>query len=37
VVLYWRHYPGSDQRVSLSGAPRWAWPCPRETTARSNS
>jgi hypothetical protein len=33
VVLYWKHYPGSDQRVRLSDAPSWAWPCPRSTPA----
>jgi hypothetical protein len=37
VVLYWRHYPGSEQRVRLSQAPGWAWPCSRATTARPNS
>jgi hypothetical protein len=31
VVLYWKHYPGETQLVRLSDAPRWAWPCPRET------
>lgn len=34
VVLYWQHYPGSDESVDLSTAPRWAWPCPRETPSR---
>jgi hypothetical protein len=33
VVLYWEHYPGSEQLVHLSSAPHWAWPCPRETSA----
>ena len=33
VVLYWKHYPGQDQRLSLSTAPEWAWPCPRVTQA----
>ncbi len=35
VVLYWKHYPGSDQRVQISAAPRWAWPCPRPTRSSS--
>ena len=33
VVLYWKHYPGGTQHVRLSGAPLWAWPCPRATPA----
>lgn len=28
VNLYWKHYPGHDQTFRLSGASRWANPCP---------
>jgi hypothetical protein len=33
VVLYWRSWPGHDENVRLSAAPRWASPCPRTTPA----
>jgi hypothetical protein len=33
VLLYWKHYPGADQSVQLSGAPRWSSPCSDTTPA----
>lgn len=33
VVLYWKNYPGSDQTVLISQAPRWHWPSSRGTAA----
>jgi hypothetical protein len=33
IVLYWKHSPRHDMDVKVSQAPRWEWPCPRETAA----
>lgn len=33
IVLYWKHWPGHDMQVKVSQAPRWTWPCRRETPA----
>ncbi len=33
IVLYWRYWPGHDENVQLSAAPRWSWPCSRTTPA----
>jgi hypothetical protein len=31
VLLYWPSWPGHDEMINLSAAPRWANPCPRTT------
>lgn len=32
VILYWEHWSGGDEpHVSLSSAPTWGDPCPRQT------
>jgi hypothetical protein len=36
VVLYWQHYPGPDEALSLSAAPQWANPCADSTAATSS-
>jgi hypothetical protein len=33
VVLYWHYWPGHDEDVRVSAAPRWTWPCSRTTPA----
>jgi hypothetical protein len=37
IVLYWKHYPGSDRDLLLSDAPGWSWPCSRTTTTMRRS
>ena len=34
ILLYWKYWPGHNETVRVSEAPRWGTPCSRETPAK---